>query len=222
MGTGRRAALFVLAFAAVPAAAEAQETGPDESHLPKVDAPAEKRSGVVLGLQLGAGAAYTNGYPDDTNQIGDPKYYAASGVMPGTYTTFFIEGALADTVNFGFWFGGASTQNDDWRASGAGGGLRIDAFPLWSVRPWLRDLAAFAELGVGGATLRAKHGDSPGAQGVESYVGLGLFYELRLVRRMLGGHMIWGPFLEGQLATSRPATSRGVFAGVRFAFYGGP
>src|SRR5580700_1184014 len=58
--------------------------GADQVKLPSPDLdqpPPQRRSGFVVGLTVGAGLASSSGYPNNSNFIGDPSYYSASGTM---------------------------------------------------------------------------------------------------------------------------------------------
>src|SRR5579871_4782136 len=79
------------------AAAPAVDGGADLEASPKL------RNGVVLGFALGFGLGQGGGYPNNSQEIGDPQYHAASGWMPGSGNTLFVLGALTDYLNVGFW-----------------------------------------------------------------------------------------------------------------------
>jgi hypothetical protein len=200
------------------AADEASSTSPPSP-------PATRRGGLLLATTFGQGLYATSGYPNAADKIGDPKYYAASGAMLGGGFNIFIMGALTDVINFGFWFGGSTAENDHWRSSGGGGGFRVDAFPFALMKGErkdpLKDLGFFGQFGLGTVKLEAKHGKSPGADGAESFVAAGVFLDLKIVR-MLGGHLALGPQLEYQAITSTAAERHGGAFAVRVAFYGGP
>lgn len=188
--------------------------------------PALRRRGFLLAMGLGQGVYQTTGYPNHADKIGDPRYYAASGPMIGAGFSLFIMGALTDVINFGFWFGGTTAENDHWRSSGGGGGFRIDAFPFALVKhdykhvP-LKDLGFFGQFGVGNVKLEAKHGKSPGADGAESWISAGVFLDLK-VANMLGGHLALGPQIAYELITATAAERHGGAFAARIAFYGGP
>jgi hypothetical protein len=194
---------------------------------PTSDAPAssagaaERRSGVVIGTAVGYGLAGASGYPNNASVIGSPEFYSASNLMSGANTTIFVMGALADWVNFGFWLGGGTVQSPRWRSGSFGAGFRAEFFPLYRVRPWLRDLGVSAQVGLGTATLATKvAGIYPTATGSQSFVGAGVFYEFWLVK-LLGGHLGGGPTLDYDSITAASIERHGAIFGGRFAFYGG-
>ncbi len=204
---------------ALASKARAEET--DAAKAAELNKPPQRRSGIVLSLTLGQGLFASSGFPKDATKVDDPNYYAASGPGLGFSNTLLIMGALSDYVNFGFWAGGSSFDNKHWKAMGGGGGFRVDVFPLYSLVPKARDLGVFGQFGVGYSKLEAKHGASPGAEGAESFISGGLFYDGWFVK-MLGGHLSGGPQLEYQAITSSSAEYHGVVLSGRVAFYGGP
>jgi hypothetical protein len=214
------ASMFPLVLATTAAAATAVATG-DRPTSPDLDVAPRIRSGVVVGLSLGAGVAGASGYPNSSSQIGDPAFYSASGFMTGTSGSLFVMGALADYLNFGLWFGSGSYRNGDWRSGGAGAGLRVEAFPLVYVCPRLAGLGVLGQFGIGGANLTSSNPAHPEASGVQSFLGSGLFYEWSF-GKLFGGHFAVGPSLEYDVTWSRPFERNGLLASGRIVFYGGP
>ncbi len=212
--------MLALVLATTAAAAAAVPTG-DRPTSPDLDVPARIRSGVVIGLSLGAGAAGASGYPNSSSNIGDPAFYSASGFMGGTSGSFFVMGALADYLNFGFWIGSGSFRNGDWRSSGGGGGLRVEVFPLAILYPRLAGLGVLGQFGIGGANLQSSNPAHPEASGVQSYLGTGAFYEWSF-GSLFGGHFGVGPSLEYDAMWSQPFERHGLVASARIVFYGGP
>jgi hypothetical protein len=184
------------------------------------DGPPQRRAGVVVGVGVGAGVAGASGYPNDGTKIDDPAYFASSGFMSATGGSLFVMGALADYVSFGFWFGMQSAQNGDWKSNAVAGGFRVEAFPLWSLYPKLADLGVFSHFGVGSAKLDAKRGEYPGADGVQSFIGAGAFYEW-CIGKALGGHFAFGPSIEYDSVFSRSIERHGMLLGARLVWYGG-
>ena len=214
------ASMLPLVLSATAAAAAAAPIG-DRPASPDLDIAPRLRSGVVIGLSLGGGVAGASGYPNSASDIGDPAFHSSSGFMTGTSATIFIMGALADYMNFGFWFGTANFRNGDWRSSGGGGGLRVEAFPLVSLFPRLAGLGLLGQFGIGGANLRSNDPTHPEASGVQSYLGTGAFYEWSF-GSLFGGHFGIGPNVEYDAIWSQPFERHGLLASARIVFYGGP
>ncbi len=212
--------MLPLVLSATTAAAAAVPIG-DRPTSPDLDVAPKLRSGIVIGLSLGAGVAGASGYPNASSDIGDPTFYSASGFMAGTSGTLFVMGALADYLNFGFWFGSGTFRNGDWRSSGSGAGLRVEAFPLIALYPRLAGLGLLGQFGIGGANLTSSNPEHPEASGVQSFIGTGAFYEWSF-GSLFGGHFGVGPSLEYDATWSRPFERHGLVASARIVFYGGP
>jgi hypothetical protein len=187
---------------------------------PDFDKPAQRRSGFVIGLTYGAGLAGSSGYPNNSNDIGDPGYYAASGWMAGFGGSVFVMGALTDWLNFGFWGGSATFGNGQWHSTGGGGGFRLEIFPVYSLGRAFRDLGAYTEVGIGSTTLSPKNDPSDVRSGVGSFLAAGVFYEFWLAKA-LGGHFAMGPDLRYDAIFSEPMERHGAILGLRFLWYGG-
>ena len=212
--------MLVLAFAATaltaPAAAPVGASPPPSAEL---DTPQPHRSGIVLGLTLGAGIGQASGYPNNSQDIGDAQFYSSSGWLPGTSGTFLLMGAIADYLNFGFWFGTSSFRSGEGHARSTGVGLRVEAFPLVTLAPRFSGLGFFSEFGLGSGSLTEPN--HPEAQGTQSIIGVGAFYEWSL-GHILGGHLGVGPSVEYDAVFSEPLSESGLVASLRVVFYGGP
>lgn len=185
-----------------------------------IDAPAEHRSGVVFGLGLGVGLLDVSGHANSASHLADPAYANSTGPSFGIGNRFFLMGALADTFNFGLWFGGMSGENATTKMSASGGGFRAEAFPLYSLSPRLRDLGFVAQFGVGSAVADKKDG-SLSIDGTSSLVGAGALYELSR-NRFIGLKASSAVTVDYQYIFAPSIESHGVFVGARIAFYGGP
>jgi hypothetical protein len=206
----------LLALWLAPSAASAIE--PND---PSLAMRSERRGGVVIGLSGGAGLAGSSGYPNSATKIDDPAFYSSSNLMVGSGTSVFIMGALTDYLSFGLWLGQAHFDSSRWRSTGGGGGFRIEVFPFVVLVPKLGDLGVFTQLGIGSTTLRTKlPGDYPEADGAQSFLGAGVFYEWPLFK-MLGGHIAGGPSLEYDVITTPSIERHGALLGLRAAYYGG-
>jgi hypothetical protein len=205
-----------LLFLLVSSTAQAQEKGDPTL----VSSDAQRRGGLMLGIASSFGLGGAAGYPNNATKIDDPALYAASGVVPGYSTTFLLMGAITDYLNVGPWFQTASYGNDDWKTSAYGVGFRLDAFPFYRLFPRLQDLGVYTQLGFGLASLEAKRGFYEGAEGAQSYLGGGVFYEWSALR-LIGGHLALGPQLEYSGIISRSTNHHAATAGLRVVFYGG-
>jgi hypothetical protein len=205
-----------LALAAFPALAHADAPNPDTTPKP------ERRSGLLIGATGLLSSGTAAGYPNQAAQIGDPKYYAAGGVMAGGGVNAFVMAALADVFNFGLYFGYTLVANGDWKSEGLGGGFRLEAFPLYSLVPKLKDLGFFAQFGIGMANLEATRGFYPGSDGVQSYVSIGAFWEFTIARLPKHGHFTVAPSIEYDYVGARSIDRHTAGLGLRVAFYSGP
>jgi hypothetical protein len=177
------------------------------------------RSGVVLGFTFGGGVGRGAGYPNDSDDIGAHTDYASSGWQPGTAGTILVMGALADYLNVGFWYARAGFNGEGHHASQSGIGLRVEAFPFVFVCPHLAGLALFSEFGLGSAKLTTT--GVPTAEGTQSFIGTGAFYEWGL-GHIFGGHFGLGPSLEYDAVFTQPYDQNGLVASLRAVWYGGP
>jgi hypothetical protein len=212
--------MLPLVLAATAAAATAVATGAPPPP-PDFDAPPKVRSGFEVGLAVGGAVGSASGYPNNSTQIGNPSYYSASGWMIGTSEEVLAMGALADYLSFGFWFDHSEYSNADWRSAANAGGLRIEVFPLVDLHPRWNGLALLAQFGIGGGSLVSNRADLPQAQGTQSFVGAGAFYEWSFWRGP-GGHFAGGPSLEYDAIWSQAFERHGLVASARVVFYGGP
>ena len=210
-------ALFAASQAATHDAIPLGESVTPATELPSAHA---FRSGLVLGLSLGAGIGGASGYPNNSSDIGNPADYSASGWMPGTTESIFAMGALNDYVSFGFLFGHGLFKSDSYYANGDAVGFRIEGFPLVGLVPRLQGLGLLAQFGVGTGNLVSKAPGMPEAQGTQSFGGAGAFYEWSLGKKG-GPHLGLGPSLEYDAIWSRPFESHGLVGSLRVAFYGG-
>jgi hypothetical protein len=184
-----------------------------------MDAPPRFRNGIVLGFATGVGFGQGSGYPNNSQEIGDPQYYSSSDWSLGTTSSIFILGALTDYLNFGFLID-SSFRTVNARTTAVGVGVRLEAFPFAVAYPRLQGLAAFAQFGVGSARLTSQTPGLADAQGTQSFIGVGTFYEWAF-GHFLGGHFAAGPSLEFDSAFSRPFEESGFALCGRIVFYGG-
>jgi len=216
-------ALVPLAIASLESPAAAEDTpvkgsdGRDDPALRKVTA--ERRAGVVIGVAPGIAFAGASGYPNNERLIGNPDFYSESPMLVGHSTTYFLMGAFSDYVSFGPMVNIATFASDKWKSTGLGIGFRAEAFPLIRLFPTLADLSIYGQAGVGSTELQAK-GPFPSADGTQSFAGIGLHHEFRLVR-LLGGHFSAGPYVEYDAIFATGAERHWASVGLRVAWYGG-
>jgi hypothetical protein len=209
--------MLPLVFAAATAGAPLPSPAP-AAPPPDVEAPRSLRTGFVLGLSLGLGIGRGAGYPNNSNDIGHTNY-ASSGWMTGAGGTLLVMGALADYLNFGFWFAYDGFRRGGERANQEGIGLRVEGFPLVFACPTLGGIGLFSEFGVGTARLITP--GAPNAGGTQSFIGAGAFYEWAF-GHVLGGHFGAGPSVEYDAVFTQPYDQNGLVASVRLVWYGGP
>jgi hypothetical protein len=204
------------------AAAAAVPTGDAVTPVTELPSSHLYRSGLEVGFSLGAGLAGAAGYPNNSSDIGNPALYSASGFMGGAAESVWVMGALSDYVSFGFWFGHNYFKNGDFYSNGDGVGFRLEGYPLAGLGPRLAGLGLLAQFGVGTGDLVSKPPNLPEAEGTQSFVGAGAFYEWSVgVMRGSGAHIGIGPSLEYDAIFSRPFESHGLVASLRVAFYTG-
>ena len=212
----------LLAMMCVSGVAQAQFT-PTGAQDRKADPEMQKRtarSGLVVALMAGWGISGASGYPNNSNQIGDPEYYSSSDVMAGSGGGLFVGGALADYLNFGIFFVGQSFKSHDWQSRMGGFGFRVETFPLVYAVPTLKNLGAFAQFGIGTEKLDVVAPGYPEASGVQSFIGVGVMYEWKIFS-LFGGHAVAGPTLEYDNVFAQSISSGAGILGGRIAFYGG-
>jgi hypothetical protein len=214
------AAALLFAVSSQAAAASTLPLGESVTPATELTSAHDFRSGLVLGLSLGAGIGGASGYPNNSSDIGNPADYSASGWMPGTTESIFAMGALSDYVSFGFLFTHGLFKSDRYYANGDAIGFRIEGFPLVGLVPRLQGLGLLAQFGVGFGNLVSKAPGMPEAQGTQSFGGAGAFYEWSLGKKG-GAHFGLGPSLEYDGIWSRPFESHGFVGSLRVAFYGG-
>jgi hypothetical protein len=217
----RRSSLPFAALGLAVAVVAPRARAADGAPTSPMDAPNERRAGLVLGYRGGVGLAQASGYPNAATKIDQPQYYSSSNTLSGFQMGPFVMGALTDYLNFGLFLSVGTYESSHWHSTGVGGGFRVEAFPLYKVYPRLADLGIYTQMGVGSTKLHAKiPGDFPDADGAQSFLGLGVFHEWTLVK-MVGGHLAGGPTFEYDVITSRPIDRHGAMLGARLAFYGG-
>jgi hypothetical protein len=213
------AAAWAAAIAAllVPAAVRADDATPAEPAAWET-APATRRSGFVVGFQVGVGIASIAGYPNDVKKIGFAPYYTATGARPAALVEGWIGGALTDWITFAVGFAGTpiSAAGSDGARTLAGA-FHIEAFPLFYVVPALRDLGVSFDAGTGVSSVTDAMGNKLVDSSAASFVGAGVFWEPLHLWRFRAG-----PFLLGDYMWSDTVRRPALFAGFRTSLYTGP
>ncbi|HEY8090709.1 MAG TPA: hypothetical protein VIF09_22765 [Polyangiaceae bacterium] len=213
--------VLMLFAAASQGAAAAVPTGESVTPVTELFSAHTYRSGIVVGLSLGGGVAGASGYPNNSQDVGNPADYSSSGWMGGTHESFFVMGALSDYLSAGFFFGHGIFKNQDFRSNGDGGGLRLEAFPFVGIVPRLHGLGLLGEFGFGTGDLQSRPPGLPDSSGTQSFAAAGAFYEWSF-GPVLGGHIGAGPSVEYDAIWSHPFERHGLVASLRLVFYGGP
>lgn len=203
--------LAVLAASLVPSLANAAEDAWDGGY----DVKAERRSGFVAALNIGAGLGAAHGYPNDISKIDDPAFETSTGAAFSRSNSLWIGGALRDWFTFGLGFTGVQATAGEHEVMASAFILHVEAFPLWNLGGKWRDLAFYTDFGAGGLTISGGPEEADG--GFLSYLGAGASYEL-----FRWGHVALGPTLGGHYAYSQSAELGGGYLGIRGTFYGGP
>ncbi|MBS2011925.1 MAG: hypothetical protein JST00_03470 [Deltaproteobacteria bacterium] len=218
------AAIMTALLAFSGAASADSATGP----TPGVDKPEdpamrpiehERRAGLVIAFTPGIAFAGSSGYPNDAKLIGNPAYYSESPMLVGATGSLLIMGALTDYLSFGFVINTARFETEKWKSTGTAFGFRAEVYPLLKLVPTFADTAIYGQAGIGGTELQAK-GPYPSADGMQSFLGLGVHHEFRFTR-LLGGHLSGGPFIEYDAIFAQSAERHWLASGFRLAFYGG-
>lgn len=213
---------IVVFAAASQAAAAAIPTGESVTPVTELASSHHYRSGLVVGLSLGAGLGGASGYPNNSSDIGNEADYSASGFMLGTTESIFLMGALSDYISFGFMFNHGLFRNGSFYSNTDGVGFRLEGYPLVGLGPRWQGLGVLAQFGVGTGDLVSKPPNLPEAEGTASFGAAGIFYEWSVgVMRGSGGHIGIGPSLEYDAVWSRPFEAHGLVASLRLAFYSG-
>ena len=203
-----------------PGAAPAADTAAGvPAAAASIEPPDLRRSGTMLGLSALAVVGGASGYPNDVAKIDNAAYYANTGVGLGGGGGLWLGWALADWVTFGLTASGGAVSTADDLVRFAGGGLKVDVFPAWSLGGLWQELGVSLEAGIALAVADA-HGTSGEPlieSGGASHFAVGVFYE---------GIRAWqismGPFAALDLVWS-PSMLRPLGClGWRAVYYSGP
>jgi hypothetical protein len=201
---------------AEPAAAETPSQDADTAVLRSTGA--TRRSGFTAGILGGLAVGDAAGFPNDFSKLDNPAYHAST-TGAGTAFTFYLGGALTDWFTFGFGLGSSSFGSRRLITKSTAFVFHIEAFPLFARGGAFRDIALFADVGTGTATLtRREDGVEFSNSGGLSMAGVGALWEAW----RLGSHLAFGPFAAWHYQSSDAMTRHFSELGVRGVFYGGP
>ncbi len=186
----------------------------------KDEHPRQERDGIVFAFDTGFGLARAAGYPNNEKLKGDAAAFSSSNTVTGAPMNFFIGGSLHDQINFGLLVHAFSFGSQRWHLGGGSIGFRVDTFPFFTLVPALRNLAIFGQGGVGFAHLHAKPDVGPQADTVQSYLGIGAYWEFTLLK-FSGSHFAGGPQVVYDSVFSRDFGTSGAAAALRLVFYTG-
>jgi hypothetical protein len=209
-----RGRALALAALLLPGVARADDAKPAAWET----APATWRGSFVAGAEVGFGLASVAGYPNDVKKIGFASYYTATGARPASIVEAWVGVALTDWITFAIGLGGTplyATGTD--KARTVAGVFHIEAFPLFYVRPRLRDLGVTFEAGTGVTTVTDSTDTTIVASSAASFIGGGLFWEPLHTWRIHSG-----PFLLGDYMWSDTVRRPAIFVGFRASLYTGP
>ena len=184
------------------------------------DTPPLHRDGWTPAFGLRTGFAHVRGYPNDARAIDNADFYSSSDLLIGTSFSFHLGYALTDYLSFGFMTDFDHFESAHWREHGLGVGIRVDAYPLVRFYPRLADLGIFLEVGIGSATMEAKVGNYPNADGTQSYSSTGAFYELTILRGK-SSHLALAPEAKYEHIDSASINSDSFTMGLRLAYFTG-
>lgn len=180
------------------------------------NAPAQRRSDVTIGAELGPIGAAAAGYPNEIGKLDNPEYRASTGFGLGQRASLWLGGALRDWFTFGIGIDAVKFQHNGYISQSSGFIFRVEAYPAFAEGGVWRDLGLAADFGLAAMKL-TKDGTDSADGGSMSLVGLGAFWET-----WRPGSFAIGPSLEYQYLFSPSMQAHSVLLGFRFAFYGGP
>lgn len=201
------------------------DAGPGEPNEPAAweKAPPERRSGFSVGVLLGGGLGNITGYPQDIEKRGKPQFLTDMGATYGGSATLWLGGALTDYLVFGVGLGGGMYQGGGATVQGFTFVFHTEAFPLYWLGGFWRDIGISLDTGAGTFTgeLNDKPAGAAGEQippviesGAASRVGAGIFYD---------GLRVWkistGPFVAFDYTWSSTLSQPIFLLGLRTALY---
>lgn len=176
----------------------------------------ERRSNLLLGVDLGLGLGQVSGYPRDAVKVDDPRYLSDTGFTLGRNGAFYVGGAFTDWFSFSLGARFETLTKGITEASGGAALLRVETFPLYAKGGRWRDLGVGLEGGLGWMKSR-KHDEVVAHLGSPGNVGLTLFHET-----WRWGGLTVGPSLAYTHQFSETGYAHLGMIGLRAAYYTGP
>ncbi len=174
-----------------------------------------RRSGFMLGLDLGLQLGNAYGYPNEIAKLDNPLYKRNTALALGGTNRLWLGGALTDWFVFGIGLAGYSLQHGDTKLQGSAFIFHVEGYPLFYRGGAFRDLSIFGDFGAGGAKITG-HNREEADGGLMSNVGLGVGWD---------GVRFWkfsfGPAVEYWHQWSQTMTVNSVSLEARLTFVGG-
>jgi hypothetical protein len=179
-------------------------------------AQAKRRSGFMLGAELGLQLGNVAGYPKDAVKVNDPRYLADTNFGVGGLGRVWLGGAILDWFTFGLGVELLEARGNDLIASGGAFLLRPELYPLWALGGSFRDLGVHADFGIGWMAMKA--GQATVADGgALGRAGFGVFHE-----SLRWKHVGLGPTLGVSHHFSETLKATLVELGIRISYTTGP
>jgi len=174
-----------------------------------------RRSGFVLGLDLGLQLGNGYGYPNDIAKLDDPLYKRNTAFALGGTNRLWFGGALTDWFVFGIGLHGYTLQHGETKLQGSAFIFHVEGYPLFYNGGVFQDLSIFGDFGAGGAKITG-HNREEADGGLMSNVGVGVGWD---------GVRFWkfslGPAVEYWHDWSQTMTVNTVSLEARLTFVGG-
>ena len=174
-----------------------------------------RRSGLLLGLQLGIAAGNGTGYPNELAKLNDPAYRRNTGFGFGATNRLWFGGALTDWFVFGIGLNGMQLKHNDVTLAASQFLFHVETYPLFYRGGVFRDLSVFGDFGLGGALIQGR-GREDADGGSMSAIGIGVGYDaVRFWKFSLG------PAVEYWHQFSQTVTVNNFALEARLTFVGG-
>jgi hypothetical protein len=174
-----------------------------------------RRSGFLIGLDLGLNLGNAHGYPNEIAKLDDPLYKRNTALGFGGTNRLWFGGALTDWFVFGLGLQGSTLKHGQSSFSSSDFIFHVETYPLFYRGGIFRDLSLYGDFGAGGAKISG-HNREDAEGGLMSVVGLGVGYDaVRFWKFSLG------PAVEYWHQWSQTMTVNSVSLAARFTFVGG-